>query len=88
MESVHVRVYEKIGIEWERSDTAVRIVGDVECSFSISELPFEPEKLPDQCHHLAQWPHKDIEKTRHDSVANFFAEKLRSNRKTSDAESS
>ena len=60
----------------------------MESSASLSEPVFVPERLPEQRRRPAQRPRFDISKTRHGSVAEFLAGKLRSKCKTSTAESS
>ena len=87
-ESVNVHGYEKIRAELEKSYKAVRVASDVESSSSLSEPVFVSERLPEQRRRPAQRPRIDISKTHHSGVAELLAEKLRSKRKTSNAESS
>ena len=87
-ESVNVQGYEMIRAELEKSFKAVRVVSDVESSSSLSEPVFVSERLPEQRRRPAQRPRIDIEKIHHSGVAELLAGKLRSKRKTSDAESS
>ena len=87
-ESVNAHGYEKIRPELEKSYNAVRIASDVESSSSLSEPVFVSERLPEQRRRPAQRPRIDIGKTYHSGVAELLAGKLRSKRKTSDAESS
>ena len=87
-ESVDVLGYEKIRAELEKSYKAVRVASDVESSSSLSEPVFVSEKLPEQRCCPAQRPRIDINKTHHTGVAELLAGKLRSKRKTSNAESS
>ena len=83
-ESVNVHGYEKIRAELEKSYKAVRVESDVESASSLSEPVFVSERLPEQ----RRRPRIDIEKTHHSCVAELLVGKLRSKRKTSDAESS
>ena len=87
-ESVDVHGYEKIRAELEKSYKAVRVASDVESSSSLSEPVFVSERLPEQRRCPAQRPRIDISKTHHSGVAELLAGKLRSKRKTSNAESS
>ena len=87
-ESVDVHGYEKIRAELEKSYKAVRVASDVESSSSLSEPVFVSERLPEQRRGPAQRPRIDINKTHHSGVAELLAGKLRSKRKTSNAESS
>ena len=87
-ESVDVHGYEKIRTELEKSYKAVRVASDVESSSSLSEPVFVSERLPEQRRRPAQRPRTDINKTQHSGVAEFLAGKLRSKRRTSNAESS
>ena len=87
-ESVDVHEYEKIRTELETSYKAVRVASDVECSSSLSEPVFVSERLPEQRRCPTQRPRIDINKTHHSGVAELLAGKLRSERKTSNAESS
>ena len=87
-ESVNVHEYEKIRAELEKSYKAVRVASDVESSSSLSEPVFVSERLPEQLRYPAQRPRIDISKTHHSGVAELLAGKLRSKRKTSNAESS
>ena len=87
-ESVNVHGYEKIWAELEKSYKAVRVESDVESSSSLSEPVFVSERLPEHCRRPAQRPRFDISKTPHRGVAESLAEKLRSKRKSSNAESS
>ena len=87
-ESVDVHEYEKIRTELEKSYKAVRVASDIESSSSLSEPVFVSEKLPEQRRRPAQRPRIDINKTHHSGVAELLAGKLRSERKTSKAESS
>ena len=87
-ESVNVHGYEKIQAELEESYKAVRVASDVQSSSSLSEPVFVSERLPEQRRHPAQRPRIDIEKTHHSGFAELLAGKLRSKRKTSNAESS
>ena len=86
-ESVNIHGYEKIRAELEKSYKAVRVASDVESSSSLSEPVFLSETLPEQ-RRPAQRPRIDISKTHHSGVAELLAGKLRSKRKTSNAESS
>ena len=67
---------------------AARVASDVESSSSLSEPLFVSERLPEQRRRPAQRPRIDISKTHHSGVAELLAGKLRSKRKTSNAESS
>ena len=87
-ESVNVHGYDKIQAELEKSNKAVRVASDVESSSSFIEPVFVSEKLPEQRRHPAQPPRIDIGKTHYGGMADLLAGKLRSKRKTSDAESS
>ena len=87
-ESVEVHGYENIRAELEKSYKAVRVASDVESSSSLSETVFVSEKLPEQRRRPAQRPRIDISKTHHIGVAELLAGKLRSKRKSSNAESS
>ena len=87
-ESVNVHGYEKIRAELEKSYKAVRVASDVESSSSLSEAVFVPEKLPEQRGRPSQRSRIDIGKKHHSGVAELLAGKMRSKRKTSDAESS
>ena len=87
-ESVNVNGYEKIRAELEKSYKAVRVTSDVESSSSLSEPVLVSERLPEQRRRPAQRPRIDISKTHHSGVAELLAGKLRSKRKTSNAESS
>ena len=87
-ESVSVHGYERIRAELEKSYKAVRVASDVGFSSSLSEPVFVSERLPEQRRHPAQRPRIDISKTHHSGVAEWLAGKLRSKRKTSNAESS
>ena len=87
-ETVNVRGYEKFRAELEKSYEAVRVASDVESSSSLSEPVFVSERLPEQRRRPAQRPRTDIRKTHHSGVVELLAGKLRSNCKTSDAESS
>ena len=87
-ESVDVHGYESIRAELEKSCKAVRVASDVESSSSLSEPVFVSEGLPEQRRRPAQRPRIDISKTHHSGVAELLAGKLRSKRKTSNAESS
>ena len=87
-ESVDVHGYEKIRAELEKSYKSVRVASDVESSSSLSEAVFVSERLPEQHRRPAQRPRIDISKTYHSGVAELLAGKLRSKRKTSNAESS
>ena len=87
-ESVNVHGYEKIRAELEKSYKAVRVASDVESSSSLSEPVFVSERLPEQRRCPAQRPCIDISKTHHSGVAELLAGKLRSKRKTFNAESS
>ena len=87
-ESVNFHGYEKIRAELEKSYKAVRNASDVESSSSLSEPVFVSERLPEQRRPPAQRPRFDISKTHHSGVAEWLAGKLRSKRKTSNAESS
>ena len=87
-ESVDVHGYGKIRAELEKSFKAVRVASDVESSASLSEPVFVSERLPEQRRCPAQRPRIDISKTHHSGVAEVLAGKLRSKRKTSNAESS
>ena len=74
--------------ELEKSYKAVRVASDVESSSFLSEPVFVSERLPEQRRRPAQRPRIDINKTHHSGVAELLAGKLRSKRKTSNAESS
>ena len=87
-ESVDVHGYEKIRADLERSYKAVRVASDVESSSSLSEPVFVSERLPEQRRRPAHRPRIDNNKTHHSGVAELLAGKLRSKRKTSNAESS
>ena len=87
-ESVDVHGYEKIRAELEKSYKAVRVASGVESSSSLSEPVFVSEKLPEQRRCPAQRPRIDISKTHQSGVVELLAGKLRSKRKTSNAESS
>ena len=87
-ESVDCHGYEKIRTELEKSYKAVRVASDVESSASLSEPVFVSERLPEQRRRPAHRPRIDISKTHHRGVAELFAGKLRSKRKTSNTESS
>ena len=87
-ESGNVQGYEKIRAEMEKSYKFVRVASEVESSSSLSEPVFVSEKLPEQRRRPAQRPGIDIGKTNHSGMADLLAGKLRSKRKTSDAESS
>ena len=85
-ESVNVHEYEKIRAELEKSYKAVRVASDVEFSSSLSGPVFVSEWLPEQRRRPAQRPRIDISKTHHSGVAELLPGKLRSKRKTSNAE--
>ena len=87
-ESVDVHGYEKIRAELEKSYKAVKVAGDVESSSSLSEPVYISERLPKQRRRPKQRPRIDINKTHQSGVAELLAGKLRSKRKTSNAESS
>ena len=87
-ESVDAHGYENTRAELEKSYKAVRVASDVESSSSLSGPVFVSEKLPEQSHRPAQRRRIDIGKTHHSGVAELLIGKLRSKRKTSDAESS
>ena len=87
-ESVNAHEYEKIRAELEKSYKAVRVASDVESSSSLSEPVFVSERLSEQRRRPAQRPRIDTSKTDHSGVAELLAGKLRSKRKTSNAESS
>ena len=87
-ESVNAHGYENIWAELEKSYKAVRVASNVESSSSLSEPVFVSERLPEQRRRPAQRPRIDISKTHHSGVAELLAGKLRSKRKTSNAESS
>ena len=87
-EFVDVHGYEKVRTELEKSYKAVRVASDKESSASLSERVFVSERLPKQRRRSAQRPRIDISKTHHRGVADLLAGKLRSNRKTSNTESS
>ena len=87
-ESVNVHVYEKIRADLEKSCKAVRVASDVESSSSLNKPVFVSERLPEQRRRPAQRPRIDISKTHESGVAELLAGKLRSKRKTSNAESS
>ena len=80
--------YEKIRAELEKSYKAVRVSSDVESSSSLSEPAFVSKRLPEQRRCPPQRPRIDFSKTHHSGVAELLAGKLRSKRKTSNAESS
>ena len=87
-ESVDVHGYGKSRAELEKSFKAVRVASDLESSESLSEPVFVSERLPEQRRCPAQRPRIDISKIHHSGVAELLAGKLRSKRKTSNAESS
>ena len=87
-ESVDIHGYEKIRAELEKLYKAVKVASDVESSSSVSEPVFVSERLPEQRRRPAQRPRIHISKTHHSGVAELLAGKLRSKRKTSNAESS
>ena len=87
-ESVNVHAYEKVRAELEKSHKAVRVASDVESSSSLSEPVFVSERLPEQRRRPAQRPPIDISKTHHSGVAELLDGKLRSKRKTSNAQPS
>ena len=87
-ESVNIHGYEKIRAELENSYKAVQVASDVESSSSLIEPVFVSERLLEQRSRPAQRPRIDISKTHHSGVAELLAGKLRSKRKTSNAESS
>ena len=87
-ESVDVHGYAKIRAELEKSYKAVRVESDVESSASLSEPVFVSQRLPEQRRRPAQCPRIDISKTHHRGMAELLTGKLRSKRKTSNAESS
>ena len=64
----------------------MRVESDVESSSSLSEPVFVLEKLPEQRRRPEQRPRIDIGKSDHSCVADLLAGKLRSKRKTSDAQ--
>ena len=66
----------------------MRVASDVESSSSLIEPVLVSEKLPVQRRRPAQRPRKDIGKTHYSCMVDLLAGKLRSKRKTSDAESS
>ena len=80
--------YEKFRTELENSYKPARVASDVESSASVSEPVFVSERLPEQRRRPAQCPRIDISKTDHRGVADVLAAKLRSERKTSNTESS
>ena len=86
--SVNFCGYEKIRAELEKSYKAVRVASDVESFSTVSEPIFVSENSPEQRGCPAKPPRIDIGKTHHSRVADLLAGKLRSKRKTSDAESS
>ena len=85
-ESVNVHGYEKIRAELEKLYKAVGVASDVQSSSSLSEPVFVSERLPEQRRCPAQRPRIDISKTHHSGVAELLAGKLRSKRKTSNAQ--
>ena len=87
-ETVNVHGNGKIRPELEKSYKAVRVASDVESSSSLSEPVFVSRRLPEQRRHPAQRPRIDISKSHHSGVAELLVGKLRSKRKTSNAESS
>ena len=87
-ESVDVHGYEKIRAELEKSYKAVRVASDVESSSSLSEPVLVPERLHEERRRPAQRLRIDNNKAHHSGVAELLAGKLRSKRKTSNAESS
>ena len=87
-EFVDIHGYEKIQTELDKSYKAVRIASDVESSATVIGPVFVSERLPEQRPRPAQRPRIDISKTHHRGVADLLAGKLRSKRKTSNAESS
>ena len=87
-ESVVVPGYDKIRAELEKSYKTVRVASGVDSSSSLSEPLFVSERLPEQRRRPARRPRIDIGKTDYSGKADLLASKLRSKRKTSDAESS
>ena len=87
-ESVNAHGNKRIRAELEKSYKAVRVASDVEFSSSLSEPVFVSERLPEQRRRPAQRPRIDNSKTLHSGVAELLAGKMRSKRKTSNAESS
>ena len=87
-ESVNVHGYEKIRAELEKQYKAVRVASGVESCSSLSEPVFVSEKLLQQRRRPAKRPRINIGKTHCSGMADLLAGKLRSKRKTSDAESS
>ena len=87
-ESVNIHGYEKIRAELEKPYKSVRVASNVESSSSLSEPVFVSESVPEQRRRPAQGPRIDISKTHHSGVAELLAGKMRSKRKTSNAESS
>ena len=86
-ELVNVHGNEKIRDELEKSYKAVRVASDLESSSCLREPVFVSERLPEQRRRPAQHPRDDISKTHYSGVADLLAGKLRSKRKTSNAES-
>ena len=84
--SVNVHGYEKIRAELEKLYKAVRFASDVQSSSSLGEPVYVSERLPEQRRRPAQRPRFDISKTHLSGVAELLAGKLRSKRKTSNAE--
>ena len=87
-ESVNVHGYEKIRAELEKSYKAVRVASVVESFSSLSVPVFVSERLPEERRRPAQLPRIVISKSHQSVVAELLAGKLRSKRKTSNAESS
>ena len=79
---------EKTRAELQKSYKTVRVASVVESSSSLSEPAFVLEKLPQQRRRPAQRSRIDIGKTHCSGIAELVAGKLRSKRKSSDAESS
>ena len=64
------------------------VASDIESSLSLSEPVFVSEKLPEQRRQPAQRSRIGIGKTHHSSMVELLAGKIRSQRKSSPAESS
>ena len=87
-ESFNVHGYDNNRTELEKSYKTVRVANDMESSSSLGEPVFISVKLPDQRRRPAEGPRVDIWKTHFSAKAELVTGKLRSKRKTCDAESS
>ena len=74
--------------ELAKSYKAVKIASDVDSSSSVSAPGSISKKLPEQRRRTAQRPRIDLAKTQHGVSATLVADRLRSVRKPSDADSS